>query len=370
MDFLDHNLSAVARETPRPEGLYRTTIAGPGRSLEDAFDRLEAAADFPRVLRNAQQDMLSARVALRPEEGEGYWELTRVRNDLYIILSNFKYHEARHEIVPGDGLVQFNFKVSGDLTYEVSLPGPLRFNRPGLHLWRQPRGIDMREWTAPRSHQRTVTVCVRPQFLVDRFLMGRGQAPPQLQAFLVEPGATIDFFELPMTSPMLEAIARLLGNPYSDSLYLAYQQALVQELLCAAVAHCLSPAAAHPTDAEEQLQAVTRARRLLNDQLSSPPTIADVARAVGLPQKRLTEVFRSVYGETLFDFSVRCRMEQALILLRDQHRSVDDVSHAVGYAHPTSFATAFRRHFGVRPIDIKPKKATGFRHSRIHVRNS
>ena len=40
--------------------------------------------------------------------------------------------------------------------------------------------------------------------------------------------------------------------------------------------------------------------------------------------------------------------------------SVDRVSEAVGYAHPTSFTAAFRRHFGMRPIDLKaaiPRKS-------------
>jgi transcriptional regulator GlxA family with amidase domain len=35
---------------------------------------------------------------------------------------------------------------------------------------------------------------------------------------------------------------------------------------------------------------------------------------------------------------------------------VDRVAEATGYSHPTSFATAFRRHFGLRPIDLKRLK--------------
>ncbi|MBL8265364.1 MAG: helix-turn-helix domain-containing protein, partial [Steroidobacter sp.] len=35
------------------------------------------------------------------------------------------------------------------------------------------------------------------------------------------------------------------------------------------------------------------------------------------------------------------------------HWSVDRASEAVGYSHPSTFATAFRRHFGMRPVDAK-----------------
>jgi AraC-like DNA-binding protein len=50
-------------------------------------------------------------------------------------------------------------------------------------------------------------------------------------------------------------------------------------------------------------------------------------------------------------------MQHALMLLRDRQWSVDKVSDAVGYSHSTSFATAFRRHFGMRPIDLRHVKA-------------
>jgi AraC-like DNA-binding protein len=49
-------------------------------------------------------------------------------------------------------------------------------------------------------------------------------------------------------------------------------------------------------------------------------------------------------------------MQYALTLLRDRHWSVDRVSEATGYAHPTSFATAFRRHFGMRPIEVRRRR--------------
>jgi AraC-like DNA-binding protein len=40
-------------------------------------------------------------------------------------------------------------------------------------------------------------------------------------------------------------------------------------------------------------------------------------------------------------------------LLRDKQKQVARVAEAVGYGHQTSFATAFRRHFGMRPKDVR-----------------
>ncbi len=344
-------------ENGSSQGLYRTTIAGPGRSLADAFANIERSPQVERLLRHPARDLLCARVTLTPEEGQGYWELTRIRNDLYIILSNFSYKNPRFEFVPGDGLVQFNFKVSGDLNYGVSRPGPLRFNRPSLHVWRQPQGIDMREWTAPSAHERHVAISVRPEFLVEHFLAASGAMPPRLQRFVSPPGGRIDYCQLPLSAQMMDITTKLIDNPYSGTLYLIYAEALALELLCVAMGNFWS-LPEQPTEeySERELKALSAARQMLMERLSPAPSLRQVSRAVGLGEKALTRGFKTVYGETIFDFSLRCRMQYALTLLRDRHWSVDRVSEAAGYSHPTSFATAFRRHFGMRPIDVKRLK--------------
>ena len=80
------------------------------------------------------------------------------------------------------------------------------------------------------------------------------------------------------------------------------------------------------------------------------PAIGELARSVGMSKSTLTKGFKAAFGQTISDFSLRCRMRHALTLMRDQGWSVKRAAEAVGYAHPTSFATAFRRHFGRRPM--------------------
>lgn len=49
-------------------------------------------------------------------------------------------------------------------------------------------------------------------------------------------------------------------------------------------------------------------------------------------------------------------MQHALTLLRERRLAVARIAESVGYSHQTSFATAFRRHFGMRPRDVRPAK--------------
>jgi len=351
-------VSTVPEVGTRDGGLLRTVLAGPGHSLVDAFANLEKAPHVERVLRHAKRDLLGARVILTPEEGEGYWELTRIRDDFYVVIWNFVYKNPRFELVPGDGLIQFNFRVTGDLTLAVTRGQPLRFNRPSLLVWAQSPGVEIPEWTAPSAHERMVAISIRPDFLVEQLVTSIADMPPQLQAFVANPLGKLDYCQLPLTAQMFDIATRLIKNPFNGSLSLVYTEALTLELLCAAVSSFSAlPAAPTQEYTERELRCLQNARSALMRQLAPAPTIRKVARAVGMAETALTTGFKAVYGETIFDFSLRCRMQHAMTLLRDEHWPVDKVSDAVGYSHSTSFATAFRRYFGIRPSEVRRVKS-------------
>jgi AraC family transcriptional activator of pyochelin receptor len=351
---------AEPKDEPRARnvGLFRTILAGSGHTLADAFASLEQAPEVERMTRHPKRGLLGARVTLPPDEGEGYWDLTRIRDDIYVVVANFTYKDPRVEIVPGDGLVQFNFKLSGDMSLAVSRTEPLRWNRPSLLVWAQPTGVDISEWTAPSARERFIIISIRPEFLAEHFLTSSVDAPQQLQAFVTNKREKIIYTQRPLTSQTFDVTTRLIDNPFSGPLALVYTEALALELLCCAV-QSFTAAPGAPTEeyTERELKCLHQARSMLMKQLAPPPTITKLARSVGMAKSTLTKGFKAVFGETILDFSLSCRMRHALTLMRDQSWSVAKASEAVGYAHPTSFTTAFRRHFGMRPIDVRRVKS-------------
>jgi AraC family transcriptional activator of pyochelin receptor len=341
-------------------GLFRTILAGSGRTLADAFANLEQAPEVERMTRHQKRGLLGARINVPPDEGEGYWDFTRIRDEIYVVVANFTYKEPRVELVPGDGLVQFNFKLSGDMSLAVSRTEPLRWNRPSLLVWAQPAGIDISEWTAAAARERFIIISIRPEFLVEHFLTSSLDAPPQLQAFVADKREKIAYLQRPLSSHTFDVTTRLLDNPFSGTLALVYTEALVLELLCSAVqSFAASPRVPYEEYTERELKCLHAARAMLERELAPPPTIARLARSVGMAKSTLTKGFKAVFGETILDFSLGCRMRHAMVLMRDRGWSVAKASEAVGYAHPTSFTTAFRRHFGMRPIDVRRVKSRG-----------
>ena len=210
----------------------------------------------------------------------------------------------------------------------------------------------------PNASERWVAITLSPQFLIDHVCGSLGEVPPQLQSFITDNSDKLAYRQLSLDAPMLELVTKLMNNPYGGTLGLLYTEAVALELLCVAVAG-FAAYHDHPSDqySERELRCLHAARELLLKQMTPVPTTRVVARYVGLNETTLKRGFRLVFGETVFEFSLRCRMEHALALIRDQRQPVARVAEAVGYGHQTSFATAFRRHFGVRPRDVRRSMA-------------
>lgn len=349
------NISQLHDAMDRDKGLLRTHIAGTGRTLVDAFERMEYAANIKRVARHPCRDLLGAQFDLMPDDGDGYWDLTQIANDVYVVVADFEYKELRTELVPGDGLIQFFFTLSGDLSMGVSRTEPLRINRPSLLVYGQPKGVDFQEWTPPNTNERWVAITVRPQFLIDHLCGSAAEVPSFLDAFVAGAAGNLAYCQVPLDAHMIDLGNRLVNNPHQGIRRLVYTEAVTLELLCVAIASFDSlPSAPRQHFSERELRCLYAARSMLTNQMAPAPTTQHVARRVGMNETSLKRGFKAIFGETIFDYSVRCRMQHALRLLRDdQQQQVARVAEAVGYGHQTSFATAFRRHFGFRPKDAR-----------------
>lgn len=339
----------------RGKGLFRTLLAGPGQSLNDAFDRLEHASQISHVAHHRGRNLFGARVDLHEDEGEGYWEFTRIRDDIFVVVGRFAYKDPRLERLAGDGMLQFCFNLSGDLKLQLSRAQLLHLAQPSLLIYHHPHELEITEWTEPSAAERVVAVNIRPQALLELVGERPEDLPPALHDLVVSGAADdIPFVRLPLTAGMFEAASRIIDNPFHGALRLVHCEALATELLCLAVGN-IGRLSGEPSEqyTEREIRCLHTARTLVMTQLSRPPTIRQVARASGINETTLKRGFKALFGETVFEFSVRCRMQHALKLFREQRLSVAQVGEAVGYRHQTSFATAFRRHFGLRPKDVR-----------------
>lgn len=82
---------------------------------------------------------------------------------------------------------------------------------------------------------------------------------------------------------------------------------------------------------------------------SNPPSLIDLARQVGLNERKLKQGFQQIFGTTVFGYLQNYRMQQAKQLLRNSNVTIASVAAAVGYRNSEAFSVAFQRQFAIGP---------------------
>jgi len=109
------------------------------------------------------------------------------------------------------------------------------------------------------------------------------------------------------------------------------------------------PTPLHPQAALKVRQAADILRRRVDD----PPTIAELASAVGMNDSDLKRCFKCLYGDGIASYSRRQRLEAGRDLLIHSPLGVAAIAFEVGFSNPSQFARAFRRQFGRNPDEFR-----------------
>ncbi|MGA3942219.1 helix-turn-helix domain-containing protein [Ralstonia nicotianae] len=92
-----------------------------------------------------------------------------------------------------------------------------------------------------------------------------------------------------------------------------------------------------------------RARELMLARLHHNWSLAELAQAVNLNERKLKEGFRMLYGNSVHAYLQEKRMQAAAHLLAQTELSITEVVLQTGYANPSHFSKLFRRYFGMSP---------------------
>lgn len=95
---------------------------------------------------------------------------------------------------------------------------------------------------------------------------------------------------------------------------------------------------------------VQEATRYIRAHLAELPPVPELARRLGLHEKRLLALFRDHLGQTVSGFISEERLGRGARLLSETTMSVQDIAQTVGFTNPGNFATAFRHRHGQSPL--------------------
>ncbi len=97
------------------------------------------------------------------------------------------------------------------------------------------------------------------------------------------------------------------------------------------------------------IDAIHEAGHILIGNIHNPPRIQDLARQVGINEKKLKQGFHKVFNTTPYGYLFEYKMNLAVQMLRNTSKTITEIGYLCGYNSPSHFCSAFKGHFGVSP---------------------
>jgi len=161
--------------------------------------------------------------------------------------------------------------------------------------------------------------------------------------------ASFLFFES-LDSEMQLLLKNIVSVDMNNSLNNFYVQIKVQELMYLlftklSLREHTSFKSITSNDAEKLL--VIR-NEILRD-LSTPPVLNELATIASMSETKLKQLFKQTFGDTIYNYYQKTRMEEAAFLLKQAKHSVSEVGYELGFSNLSHFSRLFEKHYGITP---------------------
>jgi AraC-like DNA-binding protein len=155
-----------------------------------------------------------------------------------------------------------------------------------------------------------------------------------------------------------QVIDQIIHHRYSGDLQRLFLLSKSIELLVCCAESCEQ---ASRTSAQTQFlqstsdkEKILAARDFVNTRIDSPPSLSEIARAVGLNEYKLKRGFKETFHTTVFGYLTGQRLGLARRYLLDSQKTAAEIAFELGYSTPQHFNNAFKKHFGHTPDSIRP----------------
>ncbi|WP_347489078.1 AraC family transcriptional regulator [Desulfoscipio sp. XC116] len=154
-------------------------------------------------------------------------------------------------------------------------------------------------------------------------------------------------------SPAVKLILNDIANcPYRDHIRRIYLEGKVLELIAVYMNELILESGSHYPSAKlssSDRESLHKARKILDENIASPPTIGKLARLVHINEYKLKTGFKKLFGVPVHAYIIDKRLGMARFLMEDKKLRVTEAALLVGYSDASHFAEKFRKKYGVNP---------------------
>jgi AraC-like DNA-binding protein len=260
--------------------------------------------------------------------------------------------------VSGEDFLKFHFKMSGNNTVRFHGGDAINVRAGSMAVVIHPRGVSKLDAHVHDASEHSLTFACRPALFTETLRLDPDALPQPLRDFALGKDPQLYLRVMALHARVAKTIEEMLSCPYSGRFSHVHAEARALDLICMVLDVLVNDEAR--TDVRltpRDVAALESVRELLGERFMDPPTIAQIARHIGMNRTKLTQGFRHLFNETILDYCQRKRMQMARELLL-AGEPVGTVAVAVGYEHHSSFAQAFRAYFGFPPVDLCRRRPT------------
>jgi len=164
----------------------------------------------------------------------------------------------------------------------------------------------------------------------------------------------LDYHNLMSTNEMNHILLQIDHASDMGNAAPMYIESKIMELMCLQIQSCGGNKYKPPVNFKiSDLDKIREAAELLTQDLGCSPTVYQLSRKVGLNTKKLKYGFKEVFKNTIYGYLAEHKMNRARHLLLNTNLSVFEIGIECGYEHSSHFCTAFKRKFGVTPLQFK-----------------
>ncbi len=273
------------------------------------------------------------------------WEL----KDISISHNIIDYEKSMNAVYKNsDDLVRLHFGLKG--SYEFSYkPMDQHFNLQGHHnniLFSHDFEIDVLN----HSHQiETFGIDFQKEAFIKIGQHGNEILKTFTEKVIESKNCLLSNVWLPNNFAMQQVIDEIIHCPFGESLRNLFLLSKTMELLVLQAQLYEAKSETNFITQSNDKKRLFEAKELLNDRLSNPPTIIELAKLIGLNEYKLKRGFKEIFGITIFGYIHQRRMTLAKRLLLGTDKTSKEIAFETGYSSPQHFSNAFKKNFGVSP---------------------
>lgn len=248
-------------------------------------------------------------------------------------------------------VIEMMFFISSKSTFYLSdVKNPIYIENNQHNIFYNPQNGYRSKWQAGKG-QKVVTVTLYPDTFI-KYL-----DPKIYRSFLkaIDENRNAVLFNqnLTITPRMYVLLDEIIKNQHAHGVRRLYIENCIYELMFLQIEQFNSLKKRNeiriPNNIEKR---IIEARELIDDNLSSPFSILDLAKKVGINDYHLKKGFKELYNNTVYMYTTQKRMEKAKNLLLKHDLNVNEVAYMLGYNDATNFSAAFKKYYGYTPGKI------------------